>query len=569
MILTFVRFRTRLAAVSLAAVATALGGCSPDEQGGRRLVVGLRSEPSTLNPTTVTRTVDSTVIGQLHGCLVATDRDTLEPVPELAESWQVSDDGRVVDLELRRGVRFSDGEAFDAEDVVFTFETLLNPEIPALRRSSFVVGGEPAKVTATGPYAVRLELGAARAAAVRSLDGIAILPSHKVRPLVQAGEWAGAWGVATPPAEMAGLGPFRLARYQPGERLVVERNPYYWKRDTEGRVLPYLDEIEFEFIPAEAEVVRFAAGSIDVIDNLSPESFIALEREEGQRIMTDVGPGLRYDLLVFNLNELEEGGSQELASRQAWFRERLFRQAVSMAVDRESIAHVVYRDHAIPLATHQSPAVPTWAHPDLMPQRRDPRAARRKLREAGFAYRGASLVDSAGREVRFSILVSASSTPRRKIASLLQQDLESLGMRIDVIPLEHGAVLQRVLVGHDYDAAVLQLAPQDTDPMAHVGTLVTGGGGHVWRMGDTPVTEWERELDRAMQEQATTVDTPTRQKLYWRALEIVATELPFIPLVSPNVLVGTRVGLAGTRPSVIPPHLLWNSEQLHWESGTR
>jgi peptide/nickel transport system substrate-binding protein len=538
---------------------------------GGRLVVALRVEPSTLNPTTSYRTGEHAVIGRLHAALVILDRDTLEPVPSLAESWEVSAEGRVLDVELRRGLRFSDGEPFDAEDVIFTFETLLDPENAAPQRSTFLRDGEPVRVTATSSHSVRFEWSKPRAAAVRMLEGVWILPSHRIRSQVEAGVWSRAWGVATRPGEMVGLGPFRLARYRAGERLVLERNPFYWKRDSRGERLPYLDELEFVFVPGEdAEVVRFAAGDTDIIDHVSPEDFQVLQRGGEDRIMTDVGPGLSYSLLVFNLNDLTGRNLPAVEARQAWFRRRGFREAVSLGIDRMGIARVVYRGRAAPLATLDSPASGAWRNPALEPPRRDPEAARQALQEAGFRWRSdGALIDEDGQSVRFSILVSATSSTRRRIASLLQRDLAGLGISADTVPFDHRSLVERVVHSFDFDAVLLEVQPHDAGPMAHFGTLVSGGSTHLWRMGVGPVNDWEAELDRLMEEEVVSVEPDRRRALYHRVQEIFARELPFITLVSPNVLVGRRVGLGGCRPSVLDHHLLWNADELYWESQAR
>jgi peptide/nickel transport system substrate-binding protein len=557
-------------ACSFGCVAAAVAPEAPPTEGGR-LVVALRAEPSTLNPTTAVRTGEWAVIGRLHASLVTLDRETLEPVPALAESWVVSREGRVLDLKLRRGVRFSDGEPFDAEDVVFTFEALLDEENAAPQRATFVLDGEPVRVTATGSHSVRFELGRPRAAAVRMLDGVWILPSHRVRSLAEAGKWPQAWGVGTPPGEMVGLGPFRLVHHRAGERLVLERNPHYWKRDARGVRLPYLDEIEFVFVSSEdAEVVRFAAGDTDIIDHISPDNFQALQRGAGERVLTDLGPGLSYSFLFFNLNDLGGRDLPQVEQRQGWFRERDFRQAVSLGIDRIGIARVVYRGLAAPLATHVSTANGAWRNPALEPPRRDLEAARRALRRAGFGWRGNStLVDGAGRAVRFSVLVSASNTTRRRIASLIQHDLAPLGIAVDVVPFDHGSLLERVTASFDYDAVVLELQFHDAEPMAHFSTLVSGGSTHLWSLGGEPVGDWEAELDRLMREQGMSVEAERRRELYYRVQEIVARELPFIPLVSPDVLVGTRAGLGGCRPSVLDHSLLWNADELYWEPRPR
>jgi peptide/nickel transport system substrate-binding protein len=243
---------------------------------------------------------------------------------------------------------------------------------------------------------------------------------------------------------------------------------------------------------------------------------------------------------------------------------------VSQAIDRQGIARVVYRGRAAPLVSHDSPAGRAWHHPGLVPTASAPEASRRLLLEAGVGWReDGTLIDGEGRPVRFSILVSANNDTRRRIATLVQQDLAAVGITVDVAPFDPASLFQRVVGSLDYDAVLIELVPDDADPMAHVSTLVSGGSTHLWRLGEgQPTEEWERELDRVMREQGLSVDFERRRELYYRAQEIVARELPFVPLVSPNVLVVARAGLAGVRPSAVGEHLLWNAERLRWTQGS-
>ena len=114
------------------------------------------------------------------------------------------------------------------------------------------------------------------------------------------------WGLNTPPDKIAGLGPFRLKQVVPGERIVLERNPYYWKVDAKGQKLPYLDELTFLIVPnQDAQVVRFQAGDAQIVSGLSGDNYAALESEQASRHfkLYDAGPGLEYNYLMFNLND--------------------------------------------------------------------------------------------------------------------------------------------------------------------------------------------------------------------------------------------------------------------------
>src|SRR5208282_1239803 len=115
----------------------------------------------------------------------------------------------------------------------------------------------------------------------RLFDGLAILPRHLLEKLYLEGKLAESWTLSTPANLWAGLGPFRLKEYIPGQRLVLERNPYYWKQDPKGTRLPYLDELDFLFVPSsDAQALRFQSGDTDVITRLSADNFSLLQRQQ-------------------------------------------------------------------------------------------------------------------------------------------------------------------------------------------------------------------------------------------------------------------------------------------------
>ena len=154
------------------------------------------------------------------------------------------------------------------------------------------------------------------------------------------------------PVSVVGLGPFVLKEYVPGERLVLARNPYYWKTDAHSVRLPFLDEIMFAFTSSEnAQVLRFLSGEADLIENLSPENFLTLKAEEARRgfRLYDAGPGLEYTFILFNQNDLGARNLSSIQPKQEWFRNRAFRQAISAAVDRDAIVQLVYRGMASPI----------------------------------------------------------------------------------------------------------------------------------------------------------------------------------------------------------------------------
>jgi peptide/nickel transport system substrate-binding protein len=540
---------------------------APGRTGGR-IVVALRPEPKTLNSVLAVDDSSRDVIRCLTADLIHISRETLKTEPALAKSWTVSANGKQYTLNLRHGLRFSDGQPFNADDVTFTFQLYLDEKVHSPQRDLLIVAGKPIEVRKLDDFTVRFDLAEPYAAAERLFDSIGILPRHLLLNVYREGNFAAAWNLSTLPGQLAGLGPFRLKEYVPGERLVLEKNPYYWKEDQKGNRLPYLDEVVFLFVPSEdAQAIRFEAGDTDVISRFSAQNFAVLEKQEVTKKyhLVDLGPGLEYNFLFFNLNDLTSKPLPEIEKKQSWFREVQFRQAVSAAIDREGIVRLVYSGRAAPLWGHVTPGNKLWVDDKIPHPARSLDRARQLLQSAGFTWKtDGALVDSRGNRVEFSILTSASNAQRTKMATIIQDDLSQLGIDVHVVPLDFGAMVDRLLESFDYEAAVMGLVSGDADPTSEMNIWVTTGGTHLWHLDQAkPATPWEAEMDRLMEQQLITMDYTKRNHLYDRVQEIVAENLPVICLASPNILVGAKDRIGNFLPAILDPYALWNIEELY------
>src|SRR5205814_485552 len=299
---------------------------------GGRLVIGQRAEPKTLNPVTATDALSREAIGRCNADLISINRLSQKTEPALTESWRMSGDGRVFTLKLRKGIRFSDGHPFDADDVVFSFSLYLDEAIGSPQRDLLVIDGKPLVVSKLDQYTVRFTLPRPYAAAERLFDGLAMLPRHLLEKAYREGKFDQTWTLNAGASEIAGLGPFRVKQYVSGQHLVLERNPYYWKVDRNNNRLPYLDELVFLFVGSEdQQVMRFEAGETDMVSRLSAENYALLSNEQAHSgwQLADLGPSLEYNFLVFNLNDLGPKKLDDVAKKQAWFGDLGFRQAVS------------------------------------------------------------------------------------------------------------------------------------------------------------------------------------------------------------------------------------------------
>jgi len=537
-------------------------------QYGGMLVVGQRAEPKTLNPLTATDAPSREVIGRMMADLVHINRVTQQTEPALASSWKLSTDGRSFTVKLRRGVRFSDGYPFSADDVVFSFRLYLDEKIRSSNRDLLIIGGKPISAVKIDDHTVRFDMSQPYAAAERIFDNLAILPEHLLRKSYEQGSFAQALTLNTAPDAIAGLGPFRLKQYLPGQRLVLERNPYYWKADRNHRRLPYLDEIAFLFVGNEdAQILRFQSGETNVISRFSPENYSALAREQQSRgyDLVDLGPSLEYNFLFFNLNELPADQFPAISRKQEWFRDVKFREAVSLAVDRQSIVKLVYNGRGTALWGNVTPGNKLWINRDLPHPERSIPQAKELLKSAGFSWdQAGKLFDTLHNPVEFTIITSSSNAQRVKMATLIADDLAQLGMSVHVVPLEFRAVMDRVFQSNDYEASVFALGGGDADPNGDMNVWMSNGSTHLWNMHESkPATAWEAQLDALLNQQLVTLNYKKRKQLYDEAQAIIAHNLPFIFLASPNVVVGATKQVANFRPAALEPYVLWNVDELY------
>jgi peptide/nickel transport system substrate-binding protein len=528
------------------------------------VTVAQTTEPKTLNPVLAADQPTRDVLSVLSSDLIHINRSTLRTEPALAKSWSVSSDGRHYTLVLRDGLRFSDGAPLTADDVVFTFEAYSDPRINSPQRDVLLVSGIPVTATKLSSSTIRFDLAAPYAPGERLFDSFWILPKHKLGAAYAEGRFAQAWTLGASPSELATAGPFRVKQYLPGQRLLVERNPYYWKRDENGQPLPRLDRLDFAFIAdPSAQVLRLLARDVSAGSRVRPEDVPRLEQAPFLRVR-DAGAGFEYNFLFFNWNAPGPFGG--------WARTLKFRQAIAHAIDRDAIVRLVYQGRAAALSSQVTPANAQWRTDHLTEYRHNPARAVQLLEALGFRRNAeGAFLDAEGRPVEFSMLVSATSQVRRKMATLIQDDLARIGVTARIQATEFGVMMDAVLKTRKFQAAIWGLASGDADPNAEMNVWTSGGTLHVWNMKgasgglQSSAEAWEAEVDRLMQVQMTATGFRARKTAYDRVQELVSQNLPMVFLASPHVLAAADANLANFQPAPIDPILLWNAERWVWK----
>lgn len=534
----------------------------PGETGrGGRLNVSLRSEPAVYNRYIEGSAAADLVSLLVDGRLVTLNRATDVIEPALAERWTQSDDGLTYTLSLRPDVRFSDGAPFTSADVLFSARVLYDRAVNSPLAAAARIGGRPLVFGAPDPLTVTVTLSAPFAPGLRMLENLPILPRHKLEAALEENRFAAAWRAGTPPGEITGLGPFVLTEHVTGQRLVFARNPHYWRRDEEGTALPYLDGITVIIVQDQnTEALRMGAGEIDVMSNgdIRPEDYATFKRAaaDGRLRLHDVGIGLDPNFLWFNLSDATR-------ARRPWLHDLRVRQAISHAVDREALADTVYLGAAVPIHGPVTPGNRTWHSAAAPAYPHDPARASALLAAAGLTDRNGDgmLEDARGRPARFSLLTQEGHTLRERSASLVQEHLRQVGLAVDIVTLDQGALAQRWMKG-DYDSIYFGVQAS-VDPALNLDFWLSSGPFHFWNPRQpTPATPWEAEIDELMQRQAAAPTLAERQRLFGEVQRIIGEQLPAIYFVAPKVTIAVSGRVRNLTPVPQAPQVLWNAERL-------
>ncbi|HVN18158.1 MAG TPA: ABC transporter substrate-binding protein [Dongiaceae bacterium] len=501
----------------------------------------LRSEPKTFDPLKVEDDASVAIRYLTGGVLVRMNRQTQALEPGLATSWKVSKDSRQISFKLRSGIAFSDGTPFSAEDVAYTVQQLMDPALHSATGDAFRSGPGKVETKIVSPTEISITFPAAVAGLDRQFDQVAIVSAH------------------SPKKEMAVLGPFMVTDYKPGASVLLKRNPNYWKTDEQGRKLPYLDAIQLDIQPnRDVEMLRFKRNEIDLINALDGEYFDKLS-STAPNVVHDAGASLDSEQMWFS----EVAKAPLPPYKKAWFRSANFRRAISEAINRDDMAKIVFRGHAQAAIGPVSPANKFWFNSKLKPEPYSPEAALGRLKSDGFTMQNGSLKDKDGNEVVFSIITNSGNKLRERMATMIQDDLQKIGVHVNVVTLDFPSLIERMTQTFDYEAILLGLTNVGLDPNDQMNVWLSSSDNHQFNPSEkTPETTWEAEIDKLMRAQASAADPKKRKQSFDRVQEIVVEQAPFIYLVNRNALSAVATNVQGASPVILVPQTYWNVERL-------
>jgi peptide/nickel transport system substrate-binding protein len=514
---------------------------------GGQLILSTIANPKSFNPIIAKETSTTAITGYIFEGLTTVSGITNEVEPNLAESWSVAEDGLTWTMKLRTDVKWNDGEPFTADDVVFTYNQLVyNKDIPSSHRDIFTIEGKEFRVTKIDDYTVQVRTPVKFAPFLRIM-GSEILPKHILEESVQNGTFNSTWGVDSAPDEIVGTGAFMLERYEPSQRVILKRNPHYWKRDAEGNRLPYLDRVMMLVVPnLDVAALKFEVGETDYYGlrgsdypNLKP-----LEKEKDFTIYR-VGPAFGTTWISFNQNpgtNPETGEPYVDPAKLKWFTNLQFRKAVAYALDRQAMIDLVMNGLAYPQYSSMSPSAGFFYNPNVKKYDYDPERSRQILAEAGFKDRDDDgyIEYADGIKVEFNLFTNAENPVRVKIGDIIRKDFERIGMQVHFTPLEFNNIVDKLSTTFDWDCVLLAFTG-GVEPHFSKNIWHSSGQLHEWYpRQEKPATEWEARIDWIFDHGVQELDKEKRKELYDEWQMIVSEQLPLIYTVLEESIFAVR-----------------------------
>ncbi|HKY20938.1 MAG TPA: ABC transporter substrate-binding protein [Vicinamibacterales bacterium] len=539
---------------------------------GGRFVLGQTANPKTFNGMMATETSSSDVTTLTDAALVRFENASQQFTPELATSWEVAADGITWTFHLRKGAAFSDGHPITAEDVLFSFQVAYDDTLHPSAQDSLKAGGEKFRVSAPDAHTVVINTLKPNSALLDALcqGGLPIIPKHILEKPYKDGNFASAYNVGTPPDQLVTGGAWRVGQYVPGEKTVLARNPHYYGFDQNNRRLPYLNEVVFLIVPdQDAADLKFRSGELDGLDNVKPENYRWYEdnQRDGNFTLHDLGPGLNSNFIWFNLNRDQRTGAPSVDPlKYAWFNNRTFRHAVSMAIDRDAMIPSIFFGNGEKSWSLASRGNREWYVPDLLNRDYNLGEARKLL--AGLGWKDSNgdgvIEDKRGNAIAFSIKTNADNTLRVAMANFIKDDLAKVGIRVTLAPVDFNTLITNIRSDFQYDSILLGL--QSGVPPT------PGNGQNVWRSsGEThfwfprqrkPATPEEGRIDQLMDVILTSQDRAVQKEAFKEIQTIMNEQGWFIwlPILKVKLPVSNRFG--NVQPSIMAHRLLWNAERI-------
>ena len=505
--------------------------------------------PKTFNPFNTKDNISAQMSEIMYDGLVTTNPVTGETIPKLAKSFSVN--GKEYLINLRHGLKWSDGKPITADDVVFTWQNIIFDGFGnTSTRDSVMIDGKLPTVEKIDDYTVKFVTPEPFAPFLRMLSS-PIAPKHIFQPAVSRGReyFDGFLSTNTNPKEFVISGAFRLKEYVPAQRVVFERNPNYYEINKDGKKLPYLDKLVYLIVgDINNQVLKFEGGELDEISlqGANVARFKEMEKHSDFSVF-NIGPDTGTMYLSMNMNNRkdEKGKYYVEPKKQVWFQDKNFRQAVDYALDRKNMVFNIANGLGYPLFTPET-LNSIFLNKNLKPYDKNIEKSKELLKKSGFTWdKAGHLIDRFGNHVEFDLYTNAGNTEREAIGVMVKQDLEDLGMKVNFKPIEFNSLVNKLMASLDWDMVIMGFTGSPLEPNGGKNVWLSDGTLHIFnqrleRDANSPRYAFEKRIDYLYTQGALATKFEDRKKYYDEYQAIVYDEKPLIYIYSPIRIVALR-----------------------------
>lgn len=551
----------------------------PEGQFGGTLVKSIvGANPHTFNYWQANDTSSRELAALMFVGLIDTDPNSGEVVPALAESFSVAPDKVTYTIKLRKGLQWSDGKPITADDVVYTWNTIIAGGYgnSSLRDITQVDGKSPT-VTRLDDLTVKFVTPKPFVPFLKTL-GLPIAPRHVFEPITSQkdgrSKFGQIWSTEAKPGDFVTSGMFTLASYVPSQRVEFVATKNFFVANSKGKRLPYLQRITYLFVPdPNTNLLKFKGKEIDltVVRARDAGDLSGLAKASNFKLY-DFGPSQSSTFVCFNMNRSKNSKTGKPIVdpiKSAWFNDTNFRQAVSHAMDRQAVVDNYFKGLGAPTF---SPFVSTspFYNSSLKPYKRDLEAAKQWLAKSGFKTdKDGSLIDKDGHKVEFDLLAASGSTFGEFFCGSFKENMKDLGIKVNTQFIDFNVLADRISQTGDWQAIFFLLSGGDPlEPNDSANVYRSDGRLHLYdqRFPDSSgqvivkdARPWEKRTDELMSLGAVTFDTAERKKIYDEVQQILYDEMPMIYVATNKYIVATR----NTLHNFCPTPLSQQSNGLH------
>jgi peptide/nickel transport system substrate-binding protein len=470
---------------------------------GGTLVIASAEEPDTLDIQRSGLLATSNVMQYVGGTLMAKDPETGEFVPYLAESWTISPDGLQWDFKLREDVTFHDGTPLTAQEYAWTLQRAVSPEL--ISPSTGPILGTVTGVEAVDDYTLRITQ------AVPNYTLFEALTTPLFQPLLPSyvEEMGDSYG-----QQPMGVGPYQVKEWVRGDRIILERYPdFAWGPPFAHEGPAYVEQIEFRFIPEVATIIAgLETGEIDLAGLQAKD--VERIRETGQFQILEGLPQGTALLLYMNLSRPP-------------FDDLLVRQALNLAIDRETLVRIVSQGQALPAWGPLTPATPGyWPGVEYIGYGFDLPKARSLLAEAGYIPGEDDMLVKDGQPLSIRIATTQGQT-EVQIAQLLHEMFGAAGIAVDIDLLEFGTLVGQAVAG-EYDTTIVRNVWHDHTILYGLFHSSMVGAMNYSFLSDP-------DLDQLLVQMAFTTDTEASYEKAHEVQRILVEQAYVAPLFTPQL----------------------------------